>query len=181
MKIRLCKAICRYLVYKYVNKSLLFFQKSNDEDGLDFTDLGYNLREKLLPLVNSAEDEQKLSVLDRAKKLQKLLDSQICKLQKDKQMLSFLEMSVKDVIPCNMEHQVHYRRVLEILIGRLNIKCKLSEKVNKKSSCVTFEVVPMAELQFSSPKPEQQRSQLHFEPAMLEVNNIFKIMSTRLN
>ena len=45
--------------------------------------------------------------MERAKKLQKLLDSQINKLQKDKDMTSFLEMSVNDVIPCNIEHQAH--------------------------------------------------------------------------
>ena len=94
-------------------------------------------------------------------------------------MRSFLEMSVNDVIPCNVEHQAHCRRVLEILIRRLNLKCKLLEKVNKRSSCVTFEIVPTSELQFSS--PERPHSQLPFEQAMLEVNAIFEIMSTKLN
>ena len=122
-----------------------------------------------MPPVNSPEEEQKLSCLERAKTLQKCLDHQINRLQHDRQMLSILEMSVKDSIPCNIEHQAHYRRVLEILIGRLNLKCKVSEKVNKNSTCVTFSIIVVPEVQFGSPEP---RSQVSFNQDMLEVNNI---------
>lgn len=149
---------------------MLYFQKSDDdEDGLeDYSDLAYHLREKLVPPVLSAEDERNMACMDKAKKLQKLLDSQLNQLERDEQMIKVLDMTVKDIIPCNIEHQAHCRRVLEILIGRRNVKCKLIENVNKSSTCVKFKIVPAPELQFSgSPTP---RSQLPFDKAMLEVN-----------
>ena len=47
----------------------------------------------------------------------------------------------KDAIPCTLKHKAHYRRVLDILLLRLNLSCRVSEKVKKDHSCVTFRII----------------------------------------
>lgn len=155
-----------------VNSTLHFltFQESGDDDDeqSDFSDLGYYLRDKLVP--PSSDPNEILSCSRRAKKNQEVLDNQIETMSKDKRLISVLDCSVSDRIPCPPEHKVHVKRVLEIIIEKLQLATCLSMKSTK--SCTIFKAVPAP----SNPNPAsnfvstpRQKSQLDFTPGMLEV------------
>lgn len=143
----------------------------------DFTELAYKLRKKLLPPFLDPEEASNMSVDKKAKVLQKKLDDQIDKLKKSKRMKMFLEREVKDEVPCPMEHVVHFRRVLDILIAELRLPIRLQERT--RGSCVAFKIVNVPANSLPN-TPSQGRSQLPFSQGMLEVNN-FKIVLVRFD
>lgn len=144
-------------------------EAEDDDDTPDFTELGYHLRDKLMPPTLTAEQSQQMTSLKKAKTLQTLLDEQIKNLASSKRMKKVLERTVQDAIPCPIEHRIHFRRVLEILIADMNISCRVQEKT--VGSCIAFRIfaatVPPGVL---TSTPTQPRSQLNFSPGMLEVN-----------
>ena len=148
----------------------LTFQGSGDDDDdqSDFTDLGYYLRDKLVPPIS--DPDKILSCSQKAKRNQDLLDNQIETMSKDKRLINVLNCSVSDQIPCPPEHKVHVSRVLEIIIEKLQLPTCLSIKSTK--SCTIFKAVPAP----SNPNPTSNfistPCQLDFSQGMLEVKSI---------
>ena len=103
--------------------------------------------------------------------MQDLLDDQIDSLAKSVRMRKFLTEQ-KDVLPCAHENSVHTRRVLEILLTRLQISGKVCEKQGRE--VVTFQIVkgscPPRTFDRQSSRQSSLLSQLSFQQDMLEVN-----------
>ena len=137
----------------------------------DFTDLGYYLRDKLVPPIS--DPNEVLSCSGKAQRNQELLDNQIKTMSNDKHLINVLNCSVSDWIPCPPEHKVHVSRVLEIIIEKLQLSTCLSIKSTK--SCTIFKAVPAPSNHNPTsnfiPTP-RQKSQLDFSQGMLEVKTI---------
>ena len=146
----------------------LTFQASDEDDLEDFTAFGYKLRKKLLPPTVDPEQAVNLTADKKCKLLQKLLDEQIDKLKTSKRMLKWLERKSDDEVPCPVEHVVHFRRVIDIVIAELKMPVRAVERA--RGSCVGFKVVAVPESTVPD-TPSQGRSQLPFSQGMLEVNN----------
>ena len=137
----ICK--CTFIV-RMVNITLhLTFQENgseaDDDNDSDFTETGYKLRDQLLPPSLTSEQSQQMSSFKRAKTLQQLFDEEIKSLSTNKRLKQILDRTVLDVIPCPMEHRIHFRQVLEILISDMNLSCRVLEK--SQGSCVAFKIV----------------------------------------
>ena len=146
------------------------FQESDGEGEVDdFSDASYYLRDRLLPL--TPDNATNLSNSQLAKSVQDLLDDQIDSLAKSVRMRKFLTEQ-KDVLPCAHENSVHTRRVLEILLTRLQISGKVCEKQGRE--VVTFQIVkgicPPRTFDRQSSRQSSLLSQLSFQQDMLEVN-----------
>ena len=164
--------ICKCtVILSTVNITLqLTFQDNGSEadDDEDFTEAGYKLRDELLPLSLTSEQLQHMSSFKKAKTLQQLLDEQIKNLSTNKSLKKILDKTVSDLIPCPVEHRIHFRRVLEILISDMNLSCHVQEK--SRGSCVAFKIVATTVPASVMSNTLTQKSQLQFSPGMLEVN-----------
>ena len=134
----------------------------DDEDLSDFTEAGYKLRDQMLPPSLNLEQSQNMSSLKKAKTLQQLLDEQIKNLSTNKSLKEILDRTVLDVIPCPVEHRVHFRRVLEILISDMNLSCHVQER--SQGSCVAFKIVTTTGPPSIMSNTPTQKSQLQFLP-----------------
>lgn len=144
----------------------LNFQESEDEQE-DFSDFAYKLRKRLLPPSLDPEKAATWSASKKAKALQELLDEQIDGLKSSKRMLKWLERRSEDEVPCPVEHVVHFRRVIDIIIAELRLPVRVVERT--RGSCVAFKIVAVTETTMPV-TPSQGRSQLPFSQGMLEVN-----------
>ena len=140
----------------------------DEQDLSDFTEAGYKLRDQMLPPSLTLEQSQHMSSLKKAKTLQQLLDEQIKNLSTNKSLKDILDRTVSDVILCPVEHRVHFRRVLEILISDMNLNCHVQER--SRGSCVAFKIATATVPPSIMSNTPMQKSQLQFSPGMLEVN-----------
>ena len=122
----------------------------------------------MLPPSLTSEQSQHMSSLKKAKTLQQLLDEQIKNLSTNKSLKDILDRTVSDVIPCPLEHRVHFQRVLEIVISDMNLNCHVQER--SRGSCVAFKIVAATVPPSIMSNTPMQKSQLQFLPGMLEVN-----------
>ena len=104
----------------------------------------------------------------RAKKMQLMLDEQVQRLLSSERMVKFLRRQIRDPLQCRRAHRTHVRRLLEILLNRLQIDCRINERVYGKKDVVVFQlidgkrrVLPDASCDLSS--------QLSYQPAMTMV------------
>ena len=100
---------------------------------------GYKLWDQMIPPSLTSEQSQHMFSLKKAKTLQQLLDEQIKNLSTNKSLKDILDRTVSDVIPCPVEHTVHFWRVLEILISDMNLNCHVQER--SRGSCIAFKIV----------------------------------------
>ena len=140
----------------------------DDEDLSNFTEAGYKLRDQMLPPSLTSEQLQHMSSLKKATTLQQLLDEQIKNLPTNKSLKEILDRTVSDVIPCPVEHRVHFWTVFEILISDMNFSCHVQER--SRGSCVAFKIVTATVPPSVMSNTLTQKSQLQFSPGMLKVN-----------
>ena len=115
------------------------------------------------------EDEATLVGEARAKKMQQLLDDQVQRLMSSERMVNFLQHKISDPLQCRRGHRQHVWCLLEILLNRLQIECRIQEQSCGKKDVVIFEL-----LDGQRPCLEQASgdlsSQLSYQPAMTRVN-----------
>lgn len=104
----------------------------------------------------------------RAKKMQLMLDEQVQRLLSSERMVKFLRRQISDPLQCRRAHRTHVRRLLEILLNRLQIDCRINSRACGKKDVVVFQlidgkrrVLPDASCDLSS--------QLSYQPAMTMV------------
>ena len=85
-------------------------------------------------------DDAKLVGEDRAQLMQKLLDEQVVRLTSSERMLKFLWRQNKDPLPCKRSNRHHVRRVVQILLHKLEIEGWIRETEHSEDM-VVFEVI----------------------------------------
>ena len=59
--------------------------------------------------------------------MQQLLDNQVQRLMSSSRMMKFLRREISDPLQCRKCHRQHFRRLLEILLNKLQIECRIHE------------------------------------------------------
>ena len=77
----------------------------------------------------------------RAKKMQLMLDEQVQRLLSSERMVKFLRRQISDPLQCRRAHRTHVRRLLEILLNRLQIDCRINERAYGKKDVVVFQLI----------------------------------------
>ena len=77
----------------------------------------------------------------RAKKMQLMLDEQVQRLLSWERMVKFLRRQINDPLQCRRAHRTHVRRLLEILLNRLQIDCRINEWACGKKDVVVFQLI----------------------------------------
>ena len=96
--------------------------ESDDEDSNPyFTETSFHLR-KITEAPAAGGDDTKLVGEDRAQLMQKLLDEQVVRLTSSERMLKFLRRQNKDPFPCKRPNRHHVRRLIQILLYKLEIE-----------------------------------------------------------
>ena len=114
-----------------------------DDDGNDsnryLTETSFYLRKITEAPVVSGNDA-KLVGESRAEVMQKLLDEQVVRLTSSDHMLKFLWRQIKDPLPCKRSDRHHVRRLLQILLHKLEIEGKIHETEHTEDT-VIFEIL----------------------------------------
>ena len=115
----------------------------SESDGKDsdpyFTETSFHLR-KITEAPVVSGDDAKLVGEDRAQLMQKLLDEQVVRLTSSERMLKFLRRQIKDHLPCKRSNQHHVRRVIQILLHKLEIEGRIRETEHSEDMLI-FEVI----------------------------------------
>ena len=104
----------------------------------------------------------------RAKKMQQLLDDQVQRLMSSERMVKFLRRKISDPLQCRRAHRTHVRRVLEILLNRLQIDCMIRERACGKKDAVVFQLID-GQRRVLPEASGDLSSQLSYQPAMTTV------------
>ena len=72
--------------------------------------------------------------------MQKLLDEQVLRLTSSDRMLKFLQRQNKDLLPCKRSNRHHVRRLMQILLHKLEIEGKIHETEHTEDT-VVFEIM----------------------------------------
>ena len=91
-----------------------------------FTETSFHLR-KITEAPVAAGNDVKLVREDRAELMQKLLDEQVLRLTSSDCMLKFLRRQNKDPLPCKRSDRHHVRRLMQILLHKLEIEGRIRE------------------------------------------------------
>ena len=75
----------------------------------------------------------------RAKKMQQLLDDQVQRLMSSDRMMKFLCHEISDPLQCKKNHRQHVRRLLEILLNKLQIERIIHETSRGSNSVFALE------------------------------------------
>ena len=75
----------------------------------------------------------------RAKKMRQLLDDQVHRLMSSDRMMKFLRREISDPLQCKKSHRQHIRRLLEILLNKLQIECIIHETSRGSNSVFALE------------------------------------------
>ena len=59
--------------------------------------------------------------------MQQLLDDQVQRLMSSSRMMKFLCHEISDLLQCRKCHRQHVRQLLEILVNKLQIECRIHE------------------------------------------------------
>ena len=98
-----------------------------DDSGDYLTDTSFQLRSLTEPPVLGEEDGTLVGEA-RAKKMQLMLDEQVQRLLSSERMVKFLRRQISDPLQCRRAHRTHVRRLLEILLNRLQIDCRINSR-----------------------------------------------------
>ena len=104
-----------------------------------FTETSFHLR-KITEALVAAGDDAKLVGEDQAELMQKLLDQQVLRLTSSDRMLKFLWRQNKDPLPCKRSNRHHVRRLVQILLHKLEIKGRICETEHTEDT-VIFEII----------------------------------------
>ena len=85
-------------------------------------------------------DDAKLVGEDRAQLMQKLLDEQVVRLTSSECMLKFFRRQNKDPLLCKRSNRHHVKRLVQILLHKLEIKGRLRESEHNDET-VIFEII----------------------------------------
>ena len=99
--------------------------------------------------------------------MQQLLDDQVQHLMSSERMVKFLRRNISDHLQCRRGHRQHVQCLLEILLNRLQIECRIQER--GKNDVVIFELLDGQRLHLEQGSGDLS-SQLSYQPAMTRVN-----------
>ena len=71
--------------------------------------------------------------------MQQLLDDQVHRLMSSDRMMKFLRREISDPLQCKKSHRQHVRRLLEILLNKLQIECIIHETSRGSNSVFALE------------------------------------------
>ena len=71
--------------------------------------------------------------------MQQLLDDQVQRLMSSDRMMKFLCREISDPLQCKKTHRQHVRRLLEILLNKLQIECRIHETSRESNSVFALE------------------------------------------
>ena len=115
--------------------------ESDEADDRDryFTETSFHLR-KITEALVAVGDDAKLVREHRAELMQKLLDEQAVRLTSSEHMLKFLRRQNKDPLPCKRSDRHHVRRLVHILLHKLEIEGRIHETEHTEDT-VVFEII----------------------------------------
>ena len=105
----------------------------------------------------------------RAKKMQLMLDEQVQRLLSSERMVKFLRRQISDPLQFRRAHRTHVRRLLEILLNRLQIDCRINERACGKKDVVVFQLIDGQRRVLLPDASGDLSSQLSYQPAMTTV------------
>ena len=113
----------------------------SDEDDSDqyFSETSFHLR-KITEALVAGGDDTKLVGEDRAQLMQKLLDEKVVRLTLPEHMLKFLRRQNNDPLPCKRSNRHHVKRLVQILLHKLEIEGILRETEHNDET-VIFEII----------------------------------------
>ena len=88
----------------------------------------------------AAGEDAKLVREQQAELMQKLLDEQVVRLTSSDRMLKFLQRQSKDPLPCKKSNRHHVRRLMQILLHKLEIEGRIRETEHTEDM-VVFEII----------------------------------------
>ena len=95
--------------------------------------------------------------------MQQLLDDQVQRLMSSDRMMKFLCRKISDLLQCKKTHRQQVRQLLEILLNKLQIECRIHETSHESNSVFCTGRWPMACLAAAS---GDLSSQLSYQPGM---------------
>ena len=104
----------------------------------------------------------------RAKKMQLMLDEQVQRLLSSERMVKFLRRQISDPLQCRRAHRTHVRCLLEILLNRLQIDCRINKRACGKKDVVVFQLID-GQRRVLPDASGDLSSQLSYQPAMTTV------------
>ena len=99
----------------------------------------FHLR-KITEVLAASGDDAKLVGEDCAQLMQKLMDEQVVRLTSSERMLKFLRRQIKDPLPCKRSNWNHVRRLIQILLHKLEIEGQIRETEHSEDMLI-FEVI----------------------------------------
>ena len=95
--------------------------------------------------------------------MQQLLDDQVQRLMSSDRMTKFLRHEISDPLQCKKSHRQHVRRLLEILLNKLQIECRIHETSHGSNSVFALQDGQCWHLAAAS---GNLSSQLSYQPGM---------------
>ena len=95
--------------------------------------------------------------------MQLLLDDQVQRLMSSSRMMKFLCREISDPLQCRKCHRQHVRRLLEILLNKLQIECRIHETLHGSNS--VFELQDGQRWHLAAASGDLS-SQLSYQPGM---------------
>ena len=149
-------------------------ESDEDDSNQYFLETSFHLR-KITEVPVAGGDDAKLVGEDRAQLMQKLLDEQVARLTSSERMLKFLRRQNKDPLPCKRSNRHHVKRLVQILLHKLEIEGRLRETEHNNET-VIFEVIEGTRrlLPAAPGASESLSSQLSFQSGMArpQVNDV---------
>ena len=100
--------------------------------------------------------------------MQLMLDEQVQRLLSSERMVKFLRHQISDPLQCRRAHRTHVRRLLEILLNRLQIDCRINSRAYGKKDVVVFQLID-GQRRVLPDASGDLSSQLSYQPAMTTV------------
>ena len=95
--------------------------------------------------------------------MQQLLDNQVQRIMSSSRMMKFLRHEISDQLQCRKCHKQHVRRLLEILLNKLQIECRIHETSHGSNSVLELQDGQWWHLAAAS---DDLPSQLSYQPGM---------------
>ena len=95
--------------------------------------------------------------------MQQLLDDQVQRLMSFSRMMKFLHCEISDLLQCRKCHRQHVRQLLEILLKKLQIECRIHETSHGSNSVFELQDRQWRHLAAAS---GDLSSQLSYQPGM---------------
>ena len=95
--------------------------------------------------------------------MQQLLDDQVQRLMSSSRMMKFLHREISDPLQCRKCHRQHIRQLLEILLNKLQIECRIHETSHGSNSVFELQDGQWRHLTAAS---GDLSSQLSYQPGM---------------